>query len=223
MTDELALRLELIETCHKMSASGLTFGTSGNASARLSQSEFLITPSGVAYDALQPDDMVIVDSAGNAKGRYQPSSEWRFHKDILNVRPEVNAIVHTHSHMATALACQHKEIPAFHYMVAVAGGDSIRCAPYATFGTAELSRHVVSALDGRMACLMANHGQVALGASLDEALKMAGEVETLATMYWHALQGGTPVLLGKDEMAMVVEKFKTYGNQSMLNDDEVMP
>lgn len=196
-----------------MADSGLTFETSGNASVRLDDKTCLITPSAVPYETLQPDDIVTLTMDGHHHGRHPPSSEWRFHRDILQTRPDVQAVVHTHSKMATALACQNKNIPAFHYMVAVAGGTDIRCAPYATFGTQELSDHILQALAGRWACLMANHGQIALGSTLETALKMAGEVETLADMYWHAQQGGDAVLLSDAEMANVVEKFKTYGHK----------
>src|SRR5205807_2815823 len=150
---------------------------------------------------------------GSHRGPRLPSSEWRFHRDILSARPEASAIVHTHAMFATTLACLGREIPAFHYMVAVAGGDSIRCAPYATFGTEELSRHAVRALEGRKACLLANHGMIAIGDTLKAALALAVEVESLAAMYWRALQVGAPNLLDADEMARVLEKFRTYGQQ----------
>lgn len=213
MEHELKLRSELIACCHKMADRGLTFGTSGNASVRLDSHRCLITPSAVPYETLQPDDIVALEMNGKHHGRHAPSSEWRFHLDILKDRTDIHAVVHTHSKMATALACQNKSIPAFHYMVAVAGGAYIRCARYATFGTQYLSDNILMALDGRLACLMANHGQIALGSTLESALKMAGEVETLADMYWHAQQGGDVVLLSDAEMANVIEKFKTYGHK----------
>lgn len=213
MGQELELRSALISCCHRMAESGLTFGTSGNASVRLDSNTCLITPSAVPYESLQPDDIVALEMNGKHHGRQVPSSEWRFHRDILKTRTDVDAVVHTHSKMATALACQNKSIPAFHYMVAVAGGEDIRCARYATFGTQDLSDNILRALDGRLACLMANHGQVALGPTLDSAFKMAGEVETLADMYWHARQGGEIDLLSSAEMLNVIEKFKTYGNK----------
>lgn len=211
MERELQLRSGLIDICHRMVGSGLTFGTSGNASVRLDEDSLLITPSGVAYDSLQPDDIVRLGFDGNVTGRYEPSSEWRFHHDILSSRKDIHAVVHTHSTMATALACQRQDIPAFHYMVAVAGGKFIRCSDYAIFGSEELSAHVLEALGERFACLMANHGQIALGDTLESAFMMAGEVETLANMYWRARQGGDVVLLSDAEMDDVIEKFKTYG------------
>ena len=146
-----------------------------------------------------------------AAGTRLPSSEWRFHRDIYRARPGTSAIVHTHAPFATSLACLHRDIPAFHYMVAVAGGSDIRCASYATFGTQDLSDHALAALDGRNACLLANHGMIALGTTLDAALALAIEVETLAEMYWRALQVGEPVILPADEMDAVIAKFRTYG------------
>jgi L-fuculose-phosphate aldolase len=194
----------------RLEALGLNRGTSGNLSVR-SDDGLLVTPSGVVPAALTSDAMVAVTIDGVwPKGR-QPSSEWRFHRDIYRARGEVGAIVHVHSPFATALACLRRDIPAFHYMVAVAGGDSIRCAPYATFGSQELSDRALAALDGRRACLLANHGLIAVGADLDGAVRMAIEVEALAEQYGHALQVGEPVLLDAAEMAEVLEKFATYG------------
>jgi len=172
----------------------------------------LITPTALRYEKLLPADLVFLRLADGApSGGREPSSEWRFHLDIHRARPEFSAIVHTHSPAATALACHGRGIPAFHYMVAVAGGPDIRCAPYATFGTQALSDHAVSALAGRSACLLANHGMIALGGTLDETLALAIEVETLAEMYWRVLQIGEPKLLPADEMAAVLQKFATYG------------
>jgi L-fuculose-phosphate aldolase len=207
-----ALRMAIIAAARRMNALGINQGKSGNLSQRI-PGGFLVTPTGMPYEALKPADIVAMDFKGKHRGSRLPSSEWRFHRDILAARPEVNAIVHTHAMFATTLACLHREIPPFHYMVAVAGGDSIRCAPYATFGTAELSQNAVAALDGRKACLLANHGMIAVGASLDQALALAVEVETLAAMYWRALQVGTPQILDRAEMARVIEKFATYGQQ----------
>jgi L-fuculose-phosphate aldolase len=165
------------------------------------------------YDTLRPEDIVLMRLDGSHEGPRLPTSEWRFHRDILALRPEVNAVLHSHSMFCTTVSCLRRSIPAFHYMVAVAGGSSIRCAPYATFGTEELSRHAVAALEGRKACLLANHGLIAVGADLPGAFKLAMEVETLAAMYLRALQVGEPVLLDEAEMAVVLEKFKTYGQQ----------
>jgi len=206
------LRKAIIAAACRMNDLGINQGKSGNLSARI-PGGFLVTPTGMPYDTLKPADIVAMDFQGRARGKRLPSSEWRFHRDILKARPEANAIVHTHAMFATTLACLHREIPPFHYMVAVAGGDSIRCAPYATFGTEELSGNAVAALEGRKACLLANHGMIALGASLDQALALAVEVETLAAMYWRALQAGVPQLLDRAEMARVIEKFRTYGQQ----------
>jgi L-fuculose-phosphate aldolase len=207
----LALREEMIATARRMNASGLNQGTSGNLGVRV-EGGLLITPSGMDYGTLVPEDLVFLRFDGSAEGRRVPSTEWRFHRDILEARPEVNAVLHAHSMFCTTLACLHRPIPSFHYMVAKAGGSSIRCAPYATFGTEALSRHAVAALEGRKACLLANHGMIAVGASLAAAYALAVEVETLAAMYWRALQIGEPVLLDEAEMAVVLEKFKTYGH-----------
>jgi L-fuculose-phosphate aldolase len=160
---------------------------------------------------MQGDDVVAMSAEGVAHGSRQPSSEWRFHRDIYAARADVHAIVHTHSPFATTLACLGADIPAFHYMIAVAGGSDIRCAPYATFGTQQLSDHALRALQGRKACLLANHGMIAAGANLGGALALAVEVEALAEQYWRALQIGKPNLLSDDEMAIVLDKFRTYG------------
>lgn len=214
-TAHRALRTAIIAAARRMNALGINQGKSGNLSQRI-PGGFLVTPTGMPYEDLKPADIVAMDFKGGHRGPRLPSSEWRFHRDILAARPEVGAIVHTHAMFATTLACLNREIPPFHYMVAVAGGDSIRCAPYATFGTEELSRNAVAALDGRKACLLANHGMIALGASLDQALALAVEVETLAAMYWRALQIGTPRLLDRAEMTRVIEKFATYGQQKRV-------
>src|SRR5262245_18711286 len=206
-----------------MNASGINVNKAGNVSARCSHDRkygFLITPTGVPYDALTPPDLVFIPlgkpDAGVALpegvvGSHKPSSEWRFHFDILRSRREFEAIVHTHSQAATALACHHLGIPAFHYMVAVAGGPDIRCAPYATFGTQALSDNAVEALRDRRACLLAHHGVIACERSLARALALAIEVENLAGMYLRARQLGDPPILSGDEMARVIERFATYG------------
>jgi len=210
MAEHAALRRAVVEAAGRMNALGLNQGTAGNLSVRV-PGGLLITPSGLPYDEMAPADIVALDRDGTPHGRLAPSSEWRFHFDIMNARPEVGAVLHAHAMFATTLACLRRGIPSFHYMVTVAGGADIRCAPYATFGTEALSRHVLKALDGRKACLLANHGLVVVGASLKEALRLAVEVETLAAMYWRALQVGKPVLLSKAEMARVLKKFETYG------------
>jgi len=214
MTTEVALREAVIATALAMNAAGINRGKSGNVSARVRREGFdgfLVTPSGLPYAETTPDDIVAMTIQGEALGDRVPSSEWRFHRDIYASRSETLAIVHTHAPFATSLACQHRGIPPFHYMVAVAGGADIRCAPYATFGTQELSDNALAALAGRNACLLANHGMIALGASLARALALAIEVETLAEMYWRALQIGEPILLSAAEMTIVLEKFATYG------------
>jgi L-fuculose-phosphate aldolase len=214
MSDEQALRQSVIATALAMNAAGINRGKSGNVSARLSRAGFdgfLVTPTGVPYAQTGPGDIVAMTLAGEAQGQRLPSSEWRFHRDIYATRADALAIVHTHAPFATSLACLHRGIPAFHYMVAVAGGIDIRCAPYATFGTQQLSDHALEALVGRKACLLANHGMIALGDSLAHALALAVEVETLAEMYWRALQIGEPVQLSGEEMAIVLQKFATYG------------
>jgi L-fuculose-phosphate aldolase len=196
-----------------MNARGINRGKSGNVSARLHTKDFdgfLVTPTGLAYEATATDDIVAMTFDGQSAGSRLPSSEWRFHRDIYRVRRKVNAIVHTHAPFATTLACHSRGIPAFHYMVAAAGGRDIRCAPYATFGTQALSDHVLAALNGRKACLLAHHGMIAVGASLSEALSLAVEVETLAEIYWRALAIGEPAVLPDAEMDVVLEKFKTW-------------
>ena len=211
---ETDLRSAVLATAVAMNAAGINRGTAGNVSARWRTDAFdgfLVTPSGLAYDRTTPDDIVATTLDGEARGTRVPSSEWRFHRDIYRARPEAQAIVHTHAPFATTLACLDRGIPPFHYMIAVAGGRDIRCAPYATFGTQELSDHVVAALADRRACLLAHHGMIALGESLDVALALAVEVETLAEMYWRALQIGEPALLSDTEMDVVIAKFATYG------------
>ena len=212
--DERALREAVVATALAMNAAGINRGKSGNVSARWRDAAFdgfLVTPTGVPYERTTPSLIVAMTLAGDARGDVLPSSEWRFHRDIYAARADAQAIVHTHAPFATTLACMHRGIPPFHYMIAVAGGKDIRCAPYATFGTQELSDYAVAALAGRRACLLANHGMIAIGASLEAALALAVEVETLAEMYWRALQIGEPALLPDAEMARVLEKFATYG------------
>ena len=207
---EAKLRHEIIATALKMNALGINRGKSGNVSAR-TKDGFLVTPTGLSYESTQPDDVVAMTLDGASRGSRLPSSEWRFHRDIYAARTEVGAIVHTHSPFATTIACLGRDIPAFHYMVAVAGGKDIRCAPYATFGTQTLSDHALHALVGRKACLLANHGMIALGVALVDALALAVEVEGLAEQYWRALQIGEPNLLTDAEMDVVLAKFAKYG------------
>ncbi len=216
------LAAEVLATARQMNSVGINRGAAGNVSVRDGDG-FIITPTGMAYDECVPADMVNVGmdgapskvgAGGTAQGRRKPSSEWRFHRDIYAARPEAGAILHAHSPFATALACQSIEIPPFHYMIARFGGDTVRCAGYATFGTQELSDAMLVALKDRRACLMAHHGMVAYGADLKEALALAVEFESLCEQYWRVLQIGKPQLLPADEMARVLEKFKDYGKQS---------
>lgn len=204
------LRQQLCDTAMKLVEQGLNHGASGNCSAR-SGNGFLITPSGRLPEDCTPQDMVQMMLDGEVVGAGKPSSEWRFHRDILAARPEVEAVIHTHAIHATALACLRQCIPPFHYMVALAGGTDIRCAPYALFGSQALSDAALEALQGRKACLLANHGVICLGADLTQALSLAVEVESLAEAYLLALKAGEPVLLSPGEMDEVLERFKTYG------------
>ena len=210
------LRQAVVDTVRRMNALGINQGTSGNASVRYKDG-MLITPSGMPYEAMTGADIVwmrLRDAQTEAKAGLKPSSEWRFHRDILAARDDLHAVVHTHGRAVTTLACLHQDIPAFHYMVAVAGGDSIRCSPYALFGTQELSDAALAAMEGRKACLLANHGMIAGDVSLEKALAVAVEVETLADMYWRTLQVTRPAILSKAQMADVLEKFKTYGTNA---------
>ena len=212
--DGIALREAVIATARAMNASGINVNKSGNVSVRCRRGPrqgFLLTPTGVPYERLVPDDIAFVDDSGHAVGRCEPSSEWRFHAAIYGVREDLEAVVHTHSPHATALACQGLSIPAFHYMVAVAGGADIRCAGYATFGTQALADNVLTALDGRRACLLAHHGVIACSGSLESALALAVEVENLARTYVVVRGLGEPRLLEADEMQRVLERFRTYG------------
>jgi L-fuculose-phosphate aldolase len=205
------LRRFIVDVMRRMHASGLTHGTAGNVSARV-PGGFLITPSGVPVDRLRPGLVVEMDEAGQPLPRdARPSSEWRIHHDLYREREDCGAVVHTHSHYAAVLACTHREIPAFHYMIAVAGGSNVRCAPYATFGTQALSDHALAALRGRRACLLANHGVLAIGADPGRALALAAEVEQLASQYFHCLLVGGVELLDDAEMARVLERFREYG------------
>lgn len=210
--NESDLRAALTATARQTVTHGLNKGSSGNVSVRFGEG-FLITPSGLPNDILTPEQMVFVNMEGQAAGNLKPSSEWRIHRDIYRARPEVNAMVHAHSPCAVSLSCLRQGIPAFHYMVAAAGGKDIRCADYATFGTQALSDAVLAALQGRRACLMSNHGLAAVGASLDAALSLAVEVEELCAQYWRAKLMGEPVLLSEAEMDEVLEKFKHYGQR----------
>jgi L-fuculose-phosphate aldolase len=209
MSREQELRGELIQTAQAITPAGMGHGTAGNVSVRCGEG-FLITPSAQSYESYRPQDIVYVDMTGQAQGGRKPSSEWRFHHDIYAARKDANAIVHTHAPACTALACLHRSIPAFHYMIAVAGGDDIRCAPYATYGTQALADNVLIALAGRQACLLANHGMISIGDSLQQAFTLAQEVEELAKIYCETLKIGEPVLLTRQQMEEVLEKFADY-------------
>ena len=211
--DETALRRGVIATAQAMSREGLSPVRSGNVSAR-AQGGMLITPTGLAYEGLQPEQIVFVSNRGGTRaGSLKPSSEWHMHLAIYKARPDAAAIVHCHSMNATALACAERPIPAFHYMVAVAGGSDVPLAPYATFGTPELARAVAGALAGRNAALLSHHGQIACGPSLEAALDLAREVEVLAGQYCRFLQIGGQAILDEAEMERVLEKFRSYGQQ----------
>ena len=207
-------REKLLIIAQKLIATGLNKGTAGNASVRC-EGGFLVTPSGMAVEDMSAASMVQMAFDGSYEQGKLPSSEWRFHRDILQSRADVNAIVHTHSMFATTLACLHKDIPPFHYMIAVVGGDTIRCAPYALFGSQALSNNALAALTNRKACLLANHGMIALGRDLDDALAVTVEVENLCEQYWRALQLGEPHILSDAEMRDVFQQFKGYGKWAM--------
>jgi L-fuculose-phosphate aldolase len=219
--DHKALRKQLVATARAMNARGLNQGTSGNLSVRVPEG-LLITPTSLPYDRMEPEDIVAMDMAGGHRGRHRPSSEWRFHRDILARREDVDAVLHCHATYATTLAIHERGIPAFHYMVAVAGGPDIRCTRYATFGTQALSDAVLEAMEGRTACLMAHHGLVVGAKTLDKALWLAIEVETLAKMYVHALAIGEPPWLSEAEMARVAEQMRrmSYGQAPDLEETE---
>ncbi|MBS1190192.1 MAG: class aldolase/adducin family protein [Rhodocyclaceae bacterium] len=208
------LATQLIATARAMAAEGLNRGTAGNLSVRDDSGKtpgFWITPTGMAPADMEPADIPFMDLEGNWQGRRAPSSEWRFHRDIYVARPEAGAVLHAHSPYAVSLACLRYDIPPFHYMIARFGGSTVRCAAYATFGTQELSDAALAALDGRNACLLANHGLLAFGRDLPQALALGVELEELCGQYWRACQLGEPALLSEAEMAVVIEKFRSYG------------
>jgi L-fuculose-phosphate aldolase len=213
--DERALRASIVAKARWMNAAGLNQGTSGNISARY-KDVLLITPSATPYEAMTPETiaaMPLEGEYGSWSGPLKPSTEWRFHFDITRSRPDVGAIVHTHSTYATVLAIARKEIPACHYMMAAFGGTTVRCAGYARYGTKELSDLALEALEGRNGCLLANHGMIALGANLEKAMWLAVELETLARQYYLSLALGQPFILSDDEIAETARGFSTYGLQ----------
>lgn len=205
----LSERQNLLDTMKRMEASELGSGTSGNLSLRV-DAGFLITPSAMRSDECSAEDMVLLNHQGDNQESRKPSSEWRFHRDIYSNFPEAGGVVHTHAPACTTLACLNREIPAFHYMIAMAGGNNIRCAPYATFGTEELSQNVVEALKDRKACLLANHGMLCHDKSLDSAFDLAIEIEALAEIYSNTLKIGEPAILDEQEMNLIIEKFSNY-------------
>lgn len=210
---ETELRQELLAYARLLNDNNLTPGNSGNISARC-KGGLLITPTGMPYHQLKEHDLVKLDLAGKIiEGERLPSSEWHFHCAIMNERSDINAIVHTHSTYCTALACTGRDIPAFHYMVAVAGGSDIRCAPYATFGTEELAENAVAALENRQGCLLSNHGSLALGTSIEKAFQLAEDIEELAKQYCEALKIGDVKILSQKQMNEVLSKFSSYGQQ----------
>lgn len=212
----IELRLEMVRAARHLEPLGLTRGTSGNLSVRVPEG-MLITPSAVAYDAIEPRDIIRMTLEGVVRSAPEgrlPSTEWRMHAGIFRERPDVDAVVHAHPPWATALSCLRRGIPAFHYMVAAAGGSTVPCAAYATFGTNELAASAIAALDGRRACLLANHGVVACGRSLEGSIGLAVEVEALAGQYMRALAVGEPVLLTAEEMERVQERFESYRRHS---------
>lgn len=216
--DDTALRREMVATCRRMNESGINQGTAGNISLR-NPGGFLITPTSLPYDRMEPGDLVQMAFDGTYEGRRRPSSEWRFHRDILDARRDVECVLHCHSVYATTLAVHHKTIPSFHYMTGVAGGTTIRCARYATFGTQALSDAAIEALAERQACLLGQHGQISLGKTLAAALALAVEVETLSRLYVQALTLGEPPILSDEEMARVLQQMKnmSYGQAPDLD------
>jgi L-fuculose-phosphate aldolase len=208
-------RAALVEACRALASLGLSQGTAGNISVRHGD-RMLISPSATPYETMAPEDvaaMPIHGEYGAWTGRLRPSTEWRFHLDIMRVHPEVGAVVHGHPTFCTALAIARRPIPPCHYMIAAFGGTDVRCAPYAAFGTKALSDHALRALEDRSACLLANHGMIAIGPSLARAMWLAVELEAIAKQYWHSLQCGGPVLLTDAEIAAAAARFSNYGMQ----------
>ena len=218
---DAALRTAVIDGCRRLVRDGLVVGTAGNVSARWDADHFLVSPTGTRYEELRSDDVALVDLSGRWHGARRPSSEWRIHRDLYRARPEIGAVVHTHSREATALACTGRAIPAFHYMVAVAGGTDVRCAPYRTFGTQALSAAALAALADRRACLLANHGVLCVGTDVEAALGLAAEIEDLAAKYRIALGLGGVEILSTAQMREVLDRFASYGRQDGTDPDLV--
>jgi L-fuculose-phosphate aldolase len=209
---ETALRTEIVRTCLRMIELGINQGTSGNVSVRIGD-RFLITPSGIPYEEMTPEQIAVMDVDGHYRGPCKPTTEWRLHREIMRARPAAGAVIHTHSMFATTVACLRREIPALHYYVAWGGGPTIRCADYATYGTQELADNMLAALDDRDACLLANHGLVVIGTSLSETLWHTVDIETLARQFVYASQMGRPCILPDDEIERVRLKVRTYRTQ----------
>ncbi len=207
-----ALRDDIIQTCRRMIELGINQGTAGNVSVR-SGDEFLITPSGIPYDEMTPDQIAVMDLDGGYRGPCRPTTEWRIHRGVMRARPATEVVIHTHSMFSTIIACLRREIPALHYYVAVGGGPTIPCAAYATYGTQELADNVLAALRERDACLLANHGLIVLGTTLEETLRRTFDIEMLARQYVYAAQIGAPVILPDAEIEIVRHKMRTYGTQ----------
>jgi L-fuculose-phosphate aldolase len=216
--DDNGLREDMVAVCRRMNASGINQGTAGNVSVR-NPKGFLVTPTSLPYDMMRPNDLVQMYFDGSYEGERRPSSEWRFHRDILASRQDIDCVLHCHSVYATTLAVHHKTIPSFHYMTGVAGGTTIRCARYATFGTQALSDAAIEALQDRLACLLGQHGQISLGRTPAAALALAIEVETLSRLYVQALTLGEPPILDDEEMARVIQQMKnmSYGQAPDLD------
>ena len=215
MPPDLAIRTSIVEALQSMARLGINKGTAGNIGVR-GDGGFYVSPTGMGYAGMKPDQIVFVNWDGTYEGDIIPSSEWRFHRDILLARDELNAIVHTHSTNATAVSILGHDIPAIHYMIAAAGGSTIPCAKYETFGTPELGRAILAVMKDRRACLLAHHGTIAAGATLDQAMSLSVTVEELATLYLACLPHGRPPVLSDAEMDRIIEKFKTYGQQPGL-------
>jgi L-fuculose-phosphate aldolase len=211
-TSNLDVRTEMVGICRRMNSSGINQGTAGNLSVRV-EGGFLITPTSLPYERMEADDIVEMDFDGTYAGKHRPSSEWRFHRDILKARTDIDVVLHCHSIYATTLAVHHKTIPSFHYMTGVAGGTTIRCAKYATYGTQALSDNALEALEDRLACLLGQHGQISLGKNLEHALWLAIEVETISRLYVQALTLGDPPILSDEEMGRVIRQMQqmSYG------------
>lgn len=212
---EASLRVEIVESCRELDARGLNRGSSGNVSARIGDA-VLVTPSAVPYAAMRPDMIALMplEGAGTWEGPMKPSTEWRFHLDLMRARPGIGAVVHTHAEFSTILAIARKPIPALHYMIAAFGGMEIPCCEYACYGTAELSAAILRAMGEMNGCLMANHGMLTVGADPARATWLAVELEALAHQYWHVLQIGGGHLLSEAEIATVAQGFASYGVRS---------